>query len=737
MKMAEQTQVRDLAPYPGTITVAAPGVDPESEERALPLSHYVWVLKRHRWKILTFVTACLVSTYLVTKRLTPLYEAATTIDIDRQAPRSLIGDPTTAQAINSPLDADQFLATQVSLIKSDSVLRPVVERLRLREAEPAYAARVRTPQQQNAPIILPGLEITRPPNTYLLLIKYRSRDPQLAADVANAIADSYLEHSFQIRIESSEKLGTYMTNQLEQLRAKMEASSQRLADFERELNVINPDQKTSIQSASLLQLNTDYNTAKEERVRKEAAYNAMKSGSIDAAYASTQSDSLKKLAENLADARQHFAQAKLHYGENHPEYRRAQALVAEAENQLNETKDSIVERVAIEYRQALDREDMLQKQVEVTRAEYDRLNAHSFDYQALKGEADSDKNLYNELIRKIREAGIASTIQDSSVRIADRARTPARPVFPRTLLNLAIALVCSSLLAFSAAIVSDLVDTTIRDPEQVTRTLRTEVVGTLPAVRSLKGRLTPFFAHEKSLELLPAQDALNGREKEKAMSGYEEAVRTLRNSILLTDFDRRLRSVLVTSASPAEGKSTVAAHLAAAHAEQRHRTLLIDGDLRRPSAHKFFNVPGTTGLSNILSGSLPWREAVLQAEQFTDLHLIAAGPPSRRAADLIGRALPDIIEEAASEYDLVILDSPPLIGFPEPLQMAANVDGVLVVTRAGRTNRKAVASVLGILSRLRANVVGIVLNEVTREMSDSYYYYGYYTRYYRADANKS
>jgi Mrp family chromosome partitioning ATPase len=132
---------------------------------------------------------------------------------------------------------------------------------------------------------------------------------------------------------------------------------------------------------------------------------------------------------------------------------------------------------------------------------------------------------------------------------------------------------------------------------------------------------------------------------------------------------------------------------------------------------------------------MPWREAVCGNLLFEHLHVMPAGPPSRRAADLIGRSLPDIIEEATAEYDLVILDSPPLIGFPEPLQMAANVDGVLVVTRAGHTNRKAVSAVLATLNRLRANVVGLVLNEVTREMSDSYYYYGYYTRYYRPDTN--
>jgi capsular exopolysaccharide synthesis family protein len=718
-----------LLPSPGAIAVIPPD-EADLEERSLPLSHYFWVLKRHRWRIVFFVLACLISTYLVEKRITPVYEAITTIDVDRQMPHGTMGDSTAGSAIASPLDADQYLATQSGLIKSDSVLRPVVNELRLKETEPNYGATVKTAETQDAPIYLAGLDVVRPPNTYLLLVKYRSQNPRLAADVSNAVADSYLEHSYRIRIDSSEKLGTYMSGQLDQLKAKMEASSQHLADFERELNVINPDQKTSIQSASLLQLNTGYNGAKADRVMKEAAWKAIQSGSLNAAYASTQGDSLRKLTEMLSDARRKFTQVKSEYGENHPEYVRAQAQVTDLQQQLDETRANIAERVEIEYKQALDREKMLGKQVDETRAEFDRLNARSFDYQALKEEAEADRKLYDELIRKIREATINTTFQDNSVRIADRARVPAHPVFPRIKLNLLIAFLLSGLLAFGAAIVSDLVDDTIRDPEEIASSLRTEVVGTLPTVRSLRGRANALASAEHSLELAPA-----GRDT--SMSGYEEAIRTLRNSILLTDFDQRIRSVLVTSASPSEGKSTVAAHLAAAHAQKNHRTLLIDADLRRPSAHRFFNITSEAGLSTVLSNWTTWREVVRESGSSGNLFVMPAGPASRKAADLIGRALPDIIEEASREYDMVILDSPPLIGFPEPLEMAANVDGVLVVARAGHTSRKAVASVMATLTRLRARPLGIVLNEVTKEMSASYYYYGYYTRYYRQDSKAS
>ncbi len=333
-------------------------------------------------------------------------------------------------------------------------------------------------------------------------------------------------------------------------------------------------------------------------------------------------------------------------------------------------------------------------------------------------------------MRKIKEAGINAGFQNSAIRLADPARPGLAPVFPNIKLNVLIALLLSMLIAAGAAITSDMLDTTIRDPEQVTRCLNAEMIGTLPAVRNWRGRLGTL-AGSAAGALTPSA----GARSDSAVNGFEEAIRTLRNSILLADSDRRLRTLLITSASPGEGKSTTAAHLALIHAEQGRKTLLIDGDLRKPSVHKRFDIHATRGLSNVLTAECPWRDVLVSPEHLPDLHILPAGPPSRRASDLIGRGLAEILEEATDGYDLVILDGPPLLGFAEPLQMATIADGVIVVTRAGETSRKAVSSVLSTLRRLRANVIGVVLNEVHREMSDSYYYHGYYHKYYQATKN--
>jgi capsular exopolysaccharide synthesis family protein len=700
----------------------------EPEAPAVPLSHYLWVLRRHRWKIVAFVATCVFATAVVSSRLQPIYESIATVDVDRQAPQEVVGQDSTRSS-TAPNDADQFLATQVKLIQSDAVLRPVAEQYHLldKEGQLNKMSPERAQQTARAPVVLKRLKVTRPPNTYLLLISYRSPDPALAADAANAIATSYLNHTYNIRIRSSASLSTFMEKQLDELKAKMERSSLALAQFEKDLDVINPEEKTNILSSRLLQLNTEYTAAQGERVSKEAAWNAMKSGSLEAAQVSSQGAALAQLNETLNQARQRFALIKSTYGSTHPEYRKAASELAEVERQFESTRSNIAERIAVEYRQALNREQMLQKTVAETKAEWDRINSRSFEYQQLKREAEADKTLYDELIRKIREADINAGFQNNNIRIADVARPPLRPVFPNVTLNLLLAFLFSTLLAVGAALLQDTLDTTLRDPNEASRFLGTDVIGTMPVDR-LAAQLPKGPATVPSAAIV-AQSAQNEKKKGyyRHTSDFEEAVRTIRNTILLSDFEGRLRSLVLTSAAPGEGKTTIAAHLAIANADRGKKTLLVDGDLRRPSVHAKFGLTPREGLSNVLTGELQWQDVVMQIEGRPNLSVLPAGPGSHRAADLIGPRLSTLLDEFAKEYDLVILDSPPLLGFAECLQMATAADGVLIISRAGDTKRRAVAEVISVLNRLRANIIGVILNQVSQNTSsDGYSYYGYY-----------
>lgn len=724
-RMAPPVQYNNAAYYP----------EGEAEESSVHLSHYLWVIKRHGWKILAFVVVAVAAALIISSRLTPIYESTATVDVDRQMPQGIIGQDANRNTLN---DADQFLATQIKLIQSDSVLRPVVEKYHLLEHEHQItgAQNQKTARIEAAPVVLRNLRVARPPSTYLVQISYRSPDPNLAANVANDIVKSYIGHSYTIRSRSSADLSSFMEKQIDSLRAKMERSSEALAKFERELNVINPDEKTSILTSRLMQLNTEYTTAQADRVRKEAANQSVKSGTLEAAQVSTQGEALKKITERLNEANERFADARTKFGLNHPEYKKAAAQVTELQQQLDQTRQSIRQRVGVEYAEAVDRERMLQRALAESKSQYDALNARSYEYQALKREAEADKKFYDELIRKIKEADINTNFQGNSIRLADLARPAMKPVSPNIKLNVLLAFLCSSLLGVGLAVMSDVMDDTLRDPEQVKRMFNTEVMGILPVIEPKRRGLTGAIGNGNSA--MPLMRLSEGNTQMER--GYVEAVRTLRNSILLSSLDRHLGSILITSAGPGEGKTTTAVHFALAHAEQRHKTLLIDCDLRRPSVYKYFDGLTQTGVDAVLCDGMPWREAVQEIPDVPSLHLLASSRSSRQGTDLVGRGLTDILREASREYDLIIVDAPPLLGFAEPLQIATAVDGVVVVTVAGETNRTALASVLNTLKRVRANAMGIVFNKTDKSFSNGYYYYGYqgkYKGYYSSTEEKS
>lgn len=407
---------------PERITVYPPYARPElaPEEPVLPLSHYLWILRRRKWEILGFIAVSVISTLIVSARLTPIYESIATIDVDRQVPSAVIGQDAVRTA---PNDAEQFLATQIKLIQSDSVLRPVVKSFAIPVTEVAtLSPALPSTRVENAPITLKRLKVTRPLNTYLLLISYRSPDPELSAGVANGIAHSYIQHTYDIRFRATAGLSAFMEKQMEELKAKMERSSAALAQFEKDLSVIDPEQKTSILSARLLQLNTEFTNAQGDRVRKQAAFDSVSSGSVEAAQASPQGEPLRRLAERLDEARERFAVVTTQYGGNHPENKKAYSQLVELRRQFEALRSNIAQRVGAEYREAVNRESMLKTAVAGTKAEFDALNARSFQYRALKQEAVSDKGLYDELVRKIKEAGINSSFQNSSIRLADPDR---------------------------------------------------------------------------------------------------------------------------------------------------------------------------------------------------------------------------------------------------------------------------------------------------------------------------
>ncbi len=399
--------------------------------------------------MIAFVLLAVLATALVTVRLTPIYESTATLYIDRSAEKDIVGKDSEAAASYSN-DGDAFLASQIRILQSDSVVRPLAEKYNLlereKQIEPAKQEPAKVASIRSAPIVLKGLRITRPPNTFILQIAYRSPDATVATDVANGIAESYIKHIYEIRFNSTESLSKFLAIQQDELRANMEKSGARLAALEKELNVINPDEKTNILSARLLELNTQYAKIQGARVQAQSAYNSLTSGSLEAALGSSQSEELRGTIKRLHEEEQRFADIKSRYGPNHPEYARLQSTVDELEGQQRAEVQLLARQAGTEFQRASDQEALIRKDVDETKAQWDQLNLRSFEYQRAKQEAEADRNLYEELVKKIREGQINAGFKNDMVRIADPARPGSKPVFPSIPLNLSIAFVVASLL---------------------------------------------------------------------------------------------------------------------------------------------------------------------------------------------------------------------------------------------------------------------------------------------------
>jgi succinoglycan biosynthesis transport protein ExoP len=644
------------------------------------------------------------------------------IAIDRQAAPETIG----ADRLLTTGD-DQFMATQQNLLQADTILRPVAQQYNLLERENQFRRysfwRYSLEKERairNAPIALKHLKIERNPNTYLLTITYKDRDPQIASDVANAIADSYLRNIFETRIKEGGRLTSSMEQQLLDLKEKMESKHQALMTYQRELGTADPEQKTSVLVAKLQSLNTESSAAEADRIAKQAVFREARDGSLAAVQVSGQSSDLTKDVEKLQIAKANLALVAATYGDRHPEYIKAAAQLDEARAALNESRLNVSTRIGVDYRQTLIRERMLSAAVAETKQQVDDLTSQSFDYLQLKHEADAAERVYEDLFAKIKQLGINSELQNNVIRLADSARPAAKPIFPNWPLIVALSMAFFSV-SFAVYFVSaELTDVTAKEAEAVEQALGIPVVCALPRVKDVHLRLAlgPEGMHFAGSPWSSLQDGF-----------FDEGVRHLRGYLMLSSLAKLPKSVLVTSALPGEGKSTLALSLAMVHAEQGKRTLLIDADLRQPTIERLVRLDPDAGVAAALAEKSHWRTAVRVVSAHPNLFVLGSGQPLPLALTRIGPGMREILDHATKEFDLVVVDSPPLLGCAETLELAAATDVTLLAVRSGQTPMKALAATVETLRRINVPITGIVLNKSAIAGNVAY---KAYRRYYTA-----
>jgi polysaccharide biosynthesis transport protein len=671
-----------------------------------PITFYIGVLRRKARSILLIALGLTALAALISAFLPPVHTGVATIAIDRQSAPTTVGEDHMLS-----IGDDQFMATQQSLLQADIIVRPVADRYNLLEREHQYRESIfwkASPEKiraiHNAPIVLKHLKVERKPNTYLLTITYRDSNPAIAAAVANAIADSYLGNIFDTRIRETGRLTSSMERQLLDLKQKMESSHQALMAYQRQFGTADPEQKTSVLVARLQALNTENSLAEADRIAKESVFREAKDQTLPEVQVSSQSTELAHDVERLQTAKANLAFVASTFGSQHPEYLKAAAQVEQAKAALDESRQNVASRIAIEYRQALARQRMLSSAVAQTKEQVDDLASQSFDYLQLKHEAETAEQVYKDLFAKIKQAGINSELQNNVIRLADSARPAAKAVFPNWPLLLLIYLSVFLFLCSVYSISLEMMDVTAKDPAAVEKAFGLPVICALPRVSDMQLRLA----------LGPDGLRIAGSRWRGLQGGFfDEGVRHLRSYLMLSIQTKSPKSVLVTSALPGEGKSTLALSLAMVSADQGKRTLLIDGDVRQPASERMVRLEPDAGLADVLGHRTTWRAAARSVPGRPNLSILGTGLPLPMAVNLIGPEIRTILEQAIEEFDFVVIDSPPLLGCAETVEIAAAAEVTLLAVRSGSTALKTVGLAVETLRRVDIPIAGIVLNEST------------------------
>jgi len=639
-----------------------------------PLIFFTEIVRMHLAMIGLFSTLLTALVLLGCALLPPIYNATAVIVVDwRAAPetmqvRQLLGK-----------DEDEFMATQVTLLQAETILRPIAERYRLLERERQlrhywfwhYSA-TKERAIRNGAVKLKHLRIERDPRTYLLTITYWDRDPQIAADVANAVADSYLRNISEARIKEVGALNSSVEQQLSELKEHLESIDLAL--------VAPPEERSNVPLSTPQLPQTPIRAAEGNRGLNKAVYQKANYGSLP----------------------------------QHGNSDRWRDLIGNAKVPLDKANKATADEPKEDVRAAqADSSDAVRE----TRQRVDDRNPHPFDYLKLKHESDAAEGVSGNLFAQIKLVGIRSDLHNF-IRLADSARPAAKPIFPNWPAIVACSLGFFALSCSAYTIWNELTDGTATGAQAVEEALGIPVVCALPRVKDLYCRLA----------LGPDGMRLAGNRWRSVQCGFfDEGVRHLRGYLMLSARAGKPRSVLVTSAFPGEGKSTLALALAMANAEQGKRTLLIDTDLRKPAIEMLVRLSPGSGLAAVLGQSVQWSTATREVPSHPNLFVLGSGRPSLRVLGLIGPQTRGILAEATKEFDLVVLDSPPLLGCAETLELAHAAEVTVLAVRSGCTPMKAIGAVVETLRRVEAPIAGIVLNESAATTDALKAYGSYYT----------
>jgi capsular exopolysaccharide synthesis family protein len=778
--MENQPLLDDLGPDPrrrkstGTSLAARPqyieAPSPEVIEEPGPglLLEYWDILRRHKGTLILIAFLGFLCSLLLTLPQTPIYQARASLEIQNLNENFLnMRDvsPTANEDGSYPPEYD--LQTQVKILQSESVLERVIAKLNLEKKLLAEKNRGRLAAWRNAlglpelrpesareealRLITKNLKVGTEVKTRLVEILYDSKDPQLAADFVNTLTAEFIQQNLEARWKTTQQTGEWLTRQMEDVRIKLEKSEDELQIYAHASGLLFTSEKVgslliedNVAEEKLRQLQEELSKAHGDRVAKQSRYELASTAPPESLPEVLDDKTLGEYQVKLTDLHRQLAELSSSLTPAHPAVNKVQAQVTTLESALEKERTNVIRRIRNEYESAYRRENLLAANYASQARLVSEEAAKVAHYNILKSDVDTNRQLYDSMLRNVQEAGMTSALRASNIRVVDSAQPPTRPYRPNLALNSALGLLAGALFGFVFVVIRERADRSIQGPGEAALYLEVPELGVIPSADAEQSRCFAYYHNAKVIEDKQAENGKRSRQVElvtwqREPSVLADSFRATATSILYAgENGTRPRVIVLTSASPGEGKTTVASNLALALAEIGSPVLLVDGDLRKGRLHEIFEVSNAWGLSDLLAGKeLPQgREQMFIGTGYQRLFLLPAGSPAPSISGLLHspRTL-EFLNHAREEFHTVIIDTPPMLQMPDARVLGRLADGVILVVRSAQTTRETAAAAAQRLTEDGTRVLGTILNKWDpRKASHPGYAYAY--RHYHYEANR-
>jgi len=704
------------------------------DQPAVDLAAYWRLALKYRFLIIGCFLGALVIGATLTLLMTPVYTAQATLQIDREAARVIDSEDVTPR--ENMMQGEEFFQTQYGLLRSRSLAERVIESLGLAgsnealeamgveapEAGGTAAAQAARRRAAALQALQDNLSVSPVRGSRLVAVGYDNPNPVVAARIANGFAENFIQSNLDRKFESSSYAREFLEERIVQTKERLEAAERQLVAYAANQQIINVGEPSegaassgateSLTSNNLVALNSALARTRAERVAAEERWRSASTSDLMTLPEVLQNQTIQRLTEQRAVMDAEYQQKLSLYQPDYPEMVRLKARIDEADSQIRTIAGNIRSSLRSQYEIAANQERSLQAQVTGLTGDVLDLRDRSIQYNILQRELDTTRTLYEGLLQRYKEVGVTGGVTANNISIVDLATPPREPSKPSMMLNMALAALLGLGLGVLAALVLEALDETVATPDDVEKKLGVPVLGVVPLLD--KGQTTA--------------DALAD-----IRSGFSEAYYSLRTALQFSTPDGAPSSLLVSSARPAEGKSTTAYAVALNLARVGKRVLLVDGDLRNPSMHRVVGVENERGMSNLLSGSADLASVVQRTRQ-DNLFFIPCGPLPPNPAELWGGdRLQQMLTECRNNFDHVVFDGPPVLGFADAPMLAAAVSGTLFVLESRGTRRGQARGALRRLQVGRARLLGAVLTKFSAK-SASYGGYDYaYDYHYGAE----